>query len=164
MCSATPNPHIPRYSLPIISSICCSIWRKVRWTQGGKYSGSLCLFRSFSLQGTFYEQALMCTGDFSEGSSAKSVLETGTQKAGLVPTSKASANNIWSDNKRQRGVSHHNPSAGVTYFSNTWELRQNGLDEQNPPNQLLKSRERKQSDSTNPNVKNLSSWYCGTTF
>lgn len=138
------RPSRPQVSSPYhLLELLCSIFRKVRWTQGGYYSGSLCLFRSFSLQGTVYEQALMCAEYLSFGSGAESVLQTGKQKEGLVPTFKASATNIWSDNKRQRRLSHDNPSAAITSYSNTWKLLQNGLDQQNPTDQLLRKSRQK---------------------
>lgn len=65
MWSATSNHHIPRYSLRIISSSCSVPFSgRSDEPREGIILG-LCLFRSFSLQGTFYEQALMCIEYFS---------------------------------------------------------------------------------------------------
>lgn len=66
----------------------------------------------------FFKSRLLCAFKTSTKAAALRVCcRQENKKKGLLPSSNASATNIWSDNKRQRRLSQHNPSSGITYFS-----------------------------------------------
>lgn len=111
MRSATPNHHVPRYP-PISSPLSALCHFEEGQMNPGRVLFWVCVYLGrFHCGELFYEQAFMGIQNFSR------VCCRRKSKKGLVPSSKASATNIWSDNKRQRRLSHHNPSAGITLGS-----------------------------------------------